>query len=299
MRSSGFGAVRAAGRTWPKRQGNALTDSQDRSRNGRASGPATAVRSRRVRWLRWPTRAVALVAVLLLGPLAAFALGEVELETHWSTASRASTGQAPDPARQTGAVIQVYSARAFHWRGAFGVHTWIAAKRSGAATYTVYQVIGWRLYGGGAAVSISEGATPDARWYGAVPSLLAQRQGSGVDALIDRLEAAVAAYPYADRYRVWPGPNSNTFIAFLARALPELRVDLPPTAIGKDYLAPGTWIDRLPSGTGWQVSAGGLLGASLGREEGLELNVLGLSVGLDFNDLALRLPGLGRVGAGH
>ncbi|MBK8767082.1 MAG: DUF3750 domain-containing protein [Burkholderiaceae bacterium] len=125
--------------------------------------------------------------------------------------------------------------------------------------------------------------------------MLAQRIGPDVDGLIDRLEAAVAAYPYADRYRVWPGPNSNTFIAFMARALPELRVDLPANAIGKDYLAPGTWVDRLPSGTGWQWSAGGLLGASLGRVEGLELNLLGLSAGIDFNDLAL--PARARPGA--
>ena len=256
-----------------------------------------ADRSRRSRWLRWPVRVLAAVAVLLLGPVVSIAIGQVDLSSHWSAASRASAGLAPDPAREPGAIIQVYGARAHSWRGAFGVHTWIAAKRSGASAYTVYQVIGWRLYRGGSAVSVSEGATPDGRWFGALPSVLAQRRGAGVDTLIDRLDAAVAAYPYADRYRVWPGPNSNTFVAFMARALPELRVDLPANAIGKDFLAPATWVDRLPSGTGWQVSAGGLLGASLGREEGLELNLLGLSAGIDFNDLALRLPGLGRVGA--
>ena len=48
-------------------------------------------------------------------------------------------------------------------------------------------------------------------------------------------------YPYADSYRVWPGPNSNTFTAFVLREVPELRVDLPPTAIGKDYLGCVRW----------------------------------------------------------
>ena len=253
-------------------------------------------RARWRRWLRWPIRGLILLGLLLLGPLATLVLGHVDLDRHWSSASRAGTGQAPDPASEPRAVIQVYSARAFGWRGAFGVHTWIAAKRSGAAAYTVYQVIGWQLRGGGSSVSVGEGVAPDARWYGAMPTVLAQRAGAGVDALIDRLDAAAAAYPFAGQYRVWPGPNSNTFIAFMARALPELGVDLPANAIGKDYLAPGAWVDRLPSGTGWQVSAGGLLGASLGREEGLELNLLGLSVGVDFTGLALRLPGLGRVG---
>lgn len=251
----------------------------------------------RASWLRWPLRALIVLALMLLGPLVTLVFGPIDLGLQWASASRAATGLAPDPAREPRAVIQFYSARAFHWRGAFGVHTWIAVKRSGAARYTVYQVIGWRLYGGGSSVSVGESDAPDARWYGAPPQVLAQRIGPDVDGLIDRLEAAVAAYPYAGTYRVWPGPNSNTFIAFMARALPELGVDLPAHAIGKDYLAPGAWVERLPSGTGWQWSAGGLLGASLGRVEGLELNLLGLSVGIDIDDGALRLPGIGRIDA--
>jgi hypothetical protein len=37
---------------------------------------------------------------------------------------------------------------------------------------------------------------------------------------------------------------------------------------------------------------------AVGLEEGVELNVLGLNVGVDVDDLALRLPGFGRVGPG-
>ena len=111
----------------------------------------------------------------------------------------------------------------------------------------------------------------------------------------DRIESAVAAYPCAQRYRVWPGPNSNTFTAFVARQVPELGLDLPPTAIGKDYLTDGDVIGPMPSGTGWQVSLLGLVGLGLAWEEGLEINLLGLSAGIDFNDLGLRLPGIGRL----
>jgi hypothetical protein len=147
-------------------------------------------------------------------------------------------------------------------------------------------------------VSVSHGP-PDFLWYNARPDLLLERRGPGVDALIDRIETAVAAYPYPREYRVWPGPNSNTFTAFVARQVPELGLDLPPTAIGKDYLTGGRILDRMPSGTGWQVSLSGLLGLGLAWEEGLELNVLGLSAGLDVNDLALRLPGIGRIALAH
>ena len=78
--------------------------------------------------------------------------------------------------------------------------------------------------------------------------------------------------------------------------MPELRVDLPPTAIGKDFLPNGAVAAAAPSGTGYQVSLFGLLGVLGALEEGVELNVLGLSFGVDFNTPAVKLPGLGRIG---
>ena len=236
-----------------------------------------------------------LMGMMLLGPLGILAFGDLDLDTHWSAASTASSGQAPPASEEPAAVVQVYGARAYNWRGAFGIHTWIAAKRRGAEHYSVYQVVGWNLYRGRSVVSVSRGGAPDFLWYNARPELLLDRRGPGVDALIDRIERAVQAYPYEYRYRVWPGPNSNTFVAFVARQVPELGLDLPPTAIGKDYLTDGQLMDRMPSGTGWQISLSGLLSLGLAREEGLEFNLLGLSAGIDVNDLALRLPGIGRL----
>ena len=247
------------------------------------------------RWLKWPTRLAVLIGVLLLGPLGVLAFGDLDLNSHWSTASTASSGQAPMPWEEPAAMVQVYGARAFNWRGAFGIHTWIATKRSEAEHYVVYQVIGWNLYRGHSVVSVSRGGPPDFLWYNARPDLLLDRRGPAVEGLIDSIEKAVAEYPYTHRYRVWPGPNSNTFVAFVARQVPELGLDLPPTAIGKDYLAEGQLMDRMPSGTGWQVSLSGLLSLGLAREEGFEFNLLGLSAGVDVNDLALRLPGIGRL----
>ena len=207
----------------------------------------------------------------------------------------ASSGQSPLPRDEPLAVVQVYGARAFNWRGAFGIHTWIATKRSRAKEYTVYQVLGWNLYRNRSVVSIKRTREPDFYWYNAYPDILLQHRGAGVDALIDRIDKAAEAYPYTHQYRVWPGPNSNTFTAFIARQVPELGLDLPPTAIGKDYLVNGDIVAPMPSGTGWQVSFLGLLGGGIAREEGFELNLFGLAVGLDINDLALRLPGLGRL----
>jgi hypothetical protein len=125
--------------------------------------------------------------------------------------------------------------------------------------------------------------------------LIAERRGDGVDELIQRIRQAADSYEYADTYRVWPGPNSNTFVAHVLRAAPELRADLPATAIGKDYLG-ASFVARSPSGTGVQLNLFGVLGALAGVEEGLELSVLGLTFGIDPLDLSLKLPLAGGVG---
>lgn len=212
----------------------------------------------------------------------------------WRTASREPVGLAPDPASTPEAVVQVYAARTISWRGYFGVHTWIAVKRGGASEFTVHEVIGYRLRRTGTAV-VSRVRAPDERWFGAEPELLRDVRGPGVDALIERIETAVQSYPYADTYRIWPGPNSNTFTAFVLRDVPELRVDLPPTAIGKDYLG-SVPVALTPSGTGGQVSVLGVAGVVAGWEEGVELNLLGLTFGVDPASLSLKLPLLGRIG---
>jgi hypothetical protein len=215
---------------------------------------------------------------------------------NWRTAGREPVGLAPDPAITLEPVVQVYAARAVRWRGYFGVHTWIAVKPHGAAEFTVYEVNGWRLRRSGNAISVGS-RPPDARWFGSKPQLVAERRGAEVTGLIERIEAAVAAYPYADTYRVWPGPNSNTFVAYVLRSVPELRADLPATAIGKDYLGAG-FVAKSPSGTGVQFNLFGLLGALAAVEEGVEINVLGLTFGVDPLDLAVKLPLAGRLGFG-
>ena len=212
----------------------------------------------------------------------------------WRTASREPVGLAPDPAATPEAVVQVYGARAVRWRGYFGVHTWVAVKPAGARAYTVYELTGWRLRHADSAVVIHE-RPADGRWFGNEPELLADKRGPGVDALIERIDRAARNYPYAGEYSVWPGPNSNTFTAWIARAVPELEARLPPTAIGKDYLG-NRLVASAPSGSGIQISLFGLLGMTASRVEGLEVNVLGLTFGIDPFLPAIKLPLIGRLG---
>ena len=233
-----------------------------------------------------------ILAAFLLVPLAISVITHTPSAVPWYQASMEATGLAPDPANLSEAVVQVYAAKAFGWRGAFSVHTWIIAKPAGATRYTRYDVVGW----GGAPVVRQNYAAADALWYGGHPEILRDVRGKEAEPLIDEIEAAVAAYPFADTYHTWPGPNSNTFVAHVARNVPGLRLDIPANAIGKDYLPLTAPITRAPSGTGMQVSLLGLVGFIVAAEEGVEVDVLGLSAGVDILRPALRVPGLGRIG---
>jgi hypothetical protein len=181
------------------------------------------------------------------------------------------------------------------WKGVVAVHTWIAVKPTGAPAYTRYEVMGWGVANGAPALRVNR-TGPDNYWFGSRPDLLADHRGQGADALITRIEAAIQAYPYPSSYRTWPGPNSNTFTAYIGREVPELRLDLPATAIGKDFIPGGLPVASAPSGTGVQLSLFGLLGVLAGAEEGLELNVLSLTFGIDVKRPALKLPVVGRLG---
>ncbi len=244
--------------------------------------------------MRKSLRLTCSVIVLLLAVAAVVSWGRMSM-ADWRTASREPAGIAPDPATTNEAVVQVYGARAYSWRGTFGVHTWIAVKPTGAPAYKVYEVIGWRAYYDEPVLAISERA-PDARWFGNMPEIFADLRGQGVDDVIKSIDRVARSYPYVNEYSVWPGPNSNTFTAYVARNVPELRLDLPPTAIGKDFLTNGSIFAKAPSGTGFQFSLFGLVGVLAGVEEGVEVNVFGLTFGVDPLDFGLKLPIVGRVG---
>ncbi len=212
----------------------------------------------------------------------------------WRTASRDSAGIAPDPRTTPEAVVQVYAARAWGWRGRFAVHTWIAVKPAGAPVYTVYEVIGWRATMASRHSPFTTGPPTAA---GSGPSRNFCSTFAVKASMMSSIGSTVPPDPTPTRMptMLWPGPNSNTFTAHVSRTVPELIVDLPPTAIGKDYLS-GSFVAQTPSGSGFQISLFGLVGMMVALDEGLEVNVLGLVFGIDPNDLAVKLPMIGKLG---
>jgi hypothetical protein len=239
--------------------------------------PDEAARRRRPKLLR---RLLTFLAVLCAGPLLVVSCGNVRLGQDWRTADRSPTDIAPKPETTREAVVQVYAARAFNWRGMFAVHTWIATKAEHAPAYTVHQVVGWRRWRD-LPVVVSAPDVPDRSWYGNPPEIIADLRGPEAERVIEQIHQAVASYPYPEHYTLWPGPNSNTFTAHVAREVPAMGLELPTTAIGKDYLTNGSIAGR---------------GITAAWKEGLEFNLLGLAFGIDPQNLAIKLPGIGNLG---
>ena len=176
------------------------------------------------------TLAVILFAILTIASL---------LVTSWALEPQPfGTAQAPDPLDYQDAIIQVYGADVWGFRGNFAIHTWIATKARGAADYQVYQVIGWRLRRGRSVVSITEG-NPARPWYGSPAILLHEMRGDAAQALIDQVHDAALSYPFDREYKMWPGPNSNSFTAWIGLEVPGLNLELPAKAIGQSWMIAG------------------------------------------------------------
>lgn len=232
---------------------------------------------------------LAVFLVPLLARAAFYAIGDAPRS--WREADWSSTRLLPRAAEDKSARVLVFTGTTGAWKGIFSVHSWIVVKPANATQWTRYDVVGW-----GAPVR-TNGWPPDGRWYGNSPVALVDISGPQAEALIPKIESAVKAYAYARAgdYRIWPGPNSNSFTAAILRAVPELGVSLPPNAVGRDF-RDGFYAGRTDSGTGFEINLGGYAGLKAGWIEGVEVNLLGLVVGLDLRHPAVKLPGYGRIG---
>lgn len=209
----------------------------------------------------------------------------------WRAADWTSSGLLPAAGADDRAAIYILGARTGGMKGAFSLHCWVVVKRPGATTYERYDKVGWGN-------PVRRNAYPaDGRWYSNRPFVVHALHGGQAEAALPAVDKAIASYPFAKRgdYRIWPGPNSNSFVAHVVRAAPELGAHMPTNAVGRDY-APGiASLSWEADGSTLHGTLGGLLGFAVGFSSGIELQFLGLVAGIDFARPALLVPAYGRV----
>ena len=233
------------------------------------------------------------VLLLFIAPILAraalYAMSDNALS--WRDADWSSAGLLPAAADSAPARVIIFTGTAGAWKGIFSVHSWIVLKRANESRWQRYDVVGW-----GQPIRLNNWPV-DGKWYGNRPFMLADISGPEAEMLIPRIEATVKDYNYSQTgdYRVWPGPNSNSFIAAILRTVPELGLALPPNAVGRDFRY-GLYAGRTDSRTGFEINLHGVAGLKLGWVEGVEINLMGLVAGLDLRHPGVKLPGFGRIG---
>lgn len=209
----------------------------------------------------------------------------------WQSADWSSDGIFPAATDDPAAAVYIMAAKTGRWKGGFSVHTWIVTKQENASQYNRYDVVGW-----GRPVRVNAYA-PDARWYSNKPEIIKTLRGHKASAIIPKIEAAVFDYPHSKRgdYKLWPGPNSNSFVAHILNEVSEIGIAPPANAVGRDYLSQGKYLKIDSDWMNIQLTYKGYLGFAMGRRSGFELHFMGLTAGFDIFKLAIKLPGFGDI----
>jgi hypothetical protein len=176
--------------------------------------------------------------------------------------------------------------------GLLGLHYWFAVFKPETERWHRWEV--WqRADAGGTSWGHvhKDLMNADADVGGGPMQIRAEWHGEEARALAQAI-ARSSEYSERGRYLAWPGPNSNTYIAWVLRRA-GVPVDLEPRGIGKDYLGlAGLAITT--TGTGVQAESS-LLGLKVGLHDGVELHFLSLTFGLDALRPAAKTP-FGRLG---
>ncbi len=205
----------------------------------------------------------------------------------WNVADWSSAGIISRKPPVNDARVYVMSARTGGLKGAFATHSWIVLKKPGARGYDRYDVVGW-------GTPVRHNAyDADGRWYSNLPVIQYTASGQEAAQLIPKIEKAIANYRWRQRgdYTLWPGPNSNTFVASIIRAVPGFDAQTPSTAVGRDFPEDGRWLAS--SKGAWRATLGGYAGLVIGSSEGLELNFLGLVAGINPLAGEIKVPAFG------
>jgi hypothetical protein len=261
-----------------------------------AAASSTPSRPKASRLKRWLVRPIAVVLLVFVAPALATAAwwSTVDRPGSWRQADWGATDLLAEPAAAPEAAIHVLAARTGGLKGAFATHSWIVTKESGADRYNRYDKVGWGR-------PVRQNAYPPAaRWYSNEPVIIGSITGAQAEALIPKIEAAIAAYPYngyteENGYRIYPGPNSNTFVAHVLREVPELGMVLPPNAVGRDYLSEGRFVAIADDWLDVTASLYGLVGVSAGLRSGFEVHFMGLVAGIDVRRVGVKVPAFGLV----
>jgi len=197
--------------------------------------------------------------------------------------------------RSDACVVQLRYATLPHVLRAVAVHYWFVVFESASRRWHRWEVWQTKNAGGRSIGHIHcDMRHPDCGVGGGAYRLAAEWDGRAAQR-IRAVLARVSDYPHWDHYRAWPGPNSNTFTAWVLREA-GLPCCLDPRAVGKDYV--GLLGARCSRGPFCAQLETPLCGVRVSLHGGVEVHLLGLTCGLRWSPFEVHTP-FGRVSLGQ
>jgi Protein of unknown function (DUF3750) len=188
-------------------------------------------------------------------------------------------------------VVQLRYATLPRCLGAIAVHYWFTVFDPASRQWQRWEVWQCKNAGGKSIGHIHcDLRHPDCGVGGGAYRLAAEWDG-GAARDICAVLARSQEYPHWDRYRAWPGPNSNTFVAWVLREA-GLHHSFDPRAIGRDYM--GLLGMRLSFRPAYAQVETPVLGVRISLHVGVEVHLFGLTCGLGWSPPEVYTP-FGRV----
>lgn len=168
---------------------------------------------------------------------------------------------------------------------AIAVHHWFVVFDPDAGVQDRWEVWQNRDVGGESWGHLHRNLMHPDRPVGGGPAFIAAEWRGEEAERLRRVLEAPEEYPFREVYRYWPGPNSNTYAAWVLNRAQVLH-DFDPRGVGKDYL--GRYGIGMAHGPGGVCLGTPLLGCRWGRHLGAELHLFNLTFGLSSR--ALKTP---------
>ncbi len=156
----------------------------------------------------------------------------------WKDTSCKSTNSIP--LSLTEEMIYIMHSKLYSWRGAIAYHSWVSVVTD---SYTNYEIIDNEDLAKHLNIDCIENPnnltfknnrTADNLWFGNYP-IVGFKYHAADKSIGERLEHNFKEYPYKEKYRSIPGPNSNSYVSYLIRNISELNYTLPLKALGRNF----------------------------------------------------------------
>ena len=232
--------------------------------------------------------AMTILLPISLGAALGYAKGWPE---NWRVASWSSSGMLPEAKSVQPATVMILSTRTGRWKSIFAEHMSIVLKTEGASRWTRYDVVGW-----GTPVR-RDAYAADALWYGNTPRVIFRLEGAEAAKLIPAVEASIARLPAPEARQLYgvAGAEFQHLCELGGPAHGRFQGGTSASCRGERLVRTWLWHRRGTQQNRLQLFGWRRYWRHLAWEEGVELHLLGSTIGLDPNDLAIKLPALGKL----